>query len=61
MTDYRTNWREVPSVVGAIKAAYRGASKRQRQMIRSWMRLVLADADGNDDRKTKSPRRSLKQ
>lgn len=30
------DWRDMPSPVTAIKAAYRSASKRQRQQILAW-------------------------
>lgn len=42
------DWRAVSSAVGAVKAAYRGASKGQRAQMRAWMRRVLTGEDGNE-------------
>lgn len=44
-----SDFRAIPSVVGAVKEAYRGASKCHRQQLRAWMRRVLAGEDGNDE------------
>lgn len=42
-------FRRCPSVVDAVKTAYREGSEVQRKLIRSWMKRVISNVDGSDE------------